>query len=317
MDSKQEINEEVRQMARQELKRRALEELTRRFSEEQDQPSSEESFGSKLPRNITAGLAKLGHRTLNAPHDIVQSLEQHLESMGQGFQRGIGSPEIPSPHYRSLSSYIPRQQEYDFPAMLGQKGKGTLTDRAIQGTVEHLPELLGAYGLARAGLRAAPSLSTRRGGKLLSQAEAAGGDLQVSLAPELEIEARKFLPRSRATDEMLARALQGEYAPTFSTQSQIGHHARALQKSPLAAERLQAPSAHELKQLIAQQMVGQLETQGAPEAAELLGKGLKEYARTKELQERLIPLLKRLGLPASVGGAAYAVGKSATHGYRD
>lgn len=263
-----------------------------------------ESFMSKLPRNIGAGLAQLGHSTINAPHDLVQLFERQLQSMGGKLREEMPGPATRRPEYASISSHIPQQQEYNFAEMLGQKGGGTFSDRLIQKGVEHSPELIGVLGLARAGMKALPPLTQRGAARKLAQAEQGSQGANIALDPELIEQARRFLPNTRATEEMLARSAQGEYAPSFSTQSQIGHHERALRKSPLAAERLQVAEAQELKKFMLSDMEAQLRNQGYHKEADLLRGGINDYRRYIHVRDKVYPVLKKLGIPT--GGLTIA-----------
>lgn len=114
----------------------------------------EESFLQKLPRNIAAGLAGLGHKTLNAPHDIAQSLQEKGKEFG-------GKLNLPGKQYGKskdidIASMIPKQEEHDFAQILGQEGSGTLSDQIIQKGIEYAPEIAGGAGIARAATRAIP-----------------------------------------------------------------------------------------------------------------------------------------------------------------
>lgn len=289
------------EMARAELAKRELQKRGVPYQEPESSPADDlaESFMGKLPRNVGAGLAQLGHRTLNIPHDIVAALETHLSDMGGKIQESMPGPKMDGYDYPPIAAHIPRQQEHNFAQMLGQKGEGSFSDKAIQGIIRNLPEIMGGYGMARAGVRALPPLTQRGAARKLAQAEQGAQGADVALDPALREQSRRFLPRTRATEEMLGRSAQGEYAPSFSTQSQIGHHERALRKSPLAAERLQAPEAQELKQLMLSDMEGKLRAQGYHEQADLLRGGIDDYRRYIQVRDKIYPVLKRLGIPTA------------------
>lgn len=83
-----------------------------------------------LPSDVVAGLAQMGHGLLNAPHNIVSSLNP------------------------SLGAAIPSQQNYNFSALAGNPNP-TTADKLIQGGAQYLPYALGGEA-ALAGR--APSL---------------------------------------------------------------------------------------------------------------------------------------------------------------
>jgi hypothetical protein len=126
------------------------------------------------------------------------------------------------------------------------------------------------------------------------------------------------LPETDATEEMLQRAWAGEYKPVFSTQSQIGHHARELQKSILPADRLKSVRGHELKANILEDMGNQLRAQGYHEAADLLKGGISDFRKHKKIREALssiTPILKKIGYPTTalaLLGVGYGAAKRGT-----
>lgn len=127
--------------------------LTPVEEEQQYLAPKQEGFLSKLPRNIAAGLAGLGHGIINTPHDISQGIEglgDYLNTKDSYWKDKV-NPERLKP-----SEYIPHQQEYNFAQMLGQEGNGTDADNLLQGLIAHSPEIAGAAGLMKAGLKAIP-----------------------------------------------------------------------------------------------------------------------------------------------------------------
>lgn len=276
-----------------------------------------EGFFHKLPRNILAGLANLGHSTMNIPYNVAKSIEnaasQYRDSLSPSLEGLI--PGIQEKNQkRHLSEWIPHQQDYNFAQMLGQKGEGTLMDNIIQKAVQYSPEIIGGYGLLKSGLQKFP-FTQRMASKKLRGLEKQISDLgidNIPLSNEVINESLPFLPKTHATREMIKGATAGEYKPSFALQSQIGQHERALRKSPLAAERLLAPQARELKQLILSDMEKGLRMQGHSEAADLLKNGIDDYRKYIKIRDEVFPVLKKIGFPASAFallGYGYKKGK--------
>ena len=263
-----------------------------------------EGFFHKLPRNMLIGLAKLGHSTLNKPHDYMARVEQSLQDFGnaKGMPKLKYDIEVKNP--LKLSEYIPKQQEYNFPEMLGQKGEGTMMDNIIQGGIDWIPELAMGGGLLRAGLRRFPmtqgmaSRQLREAEKLINQRRIKNIDVDQKSIDA----ARAFLPRTNATNEMLAGVEGGKYKPSFALQSQIGQHARDLKKSPLASERLRAPEARELKQDLLEQIENSLRNNGHHDAADLVKGGINDYRKYMAFKNDVVPLLAKIGVPTSMIG---------------
>ncbi len=274
-----------------------------------DNLSQPEGFWKKLPRNIVSGLANLGHSTMNLPHDLTQGLENQAESFGNSINKAFPLPKevqekldsMPKHNQFKLSEHIPHQQEYDFAQLLGQKGEGTLMDKIIQKGVEYAPEIASGRALLKTGLRHYPI--TRRGAaRQLREAEKAVGELGVPNIPinnATLYEAEQFLPKTRASREMLHSAGKGEYNPSFSLQSQIGKHERDLRKSPLASERLLAPQARDLKQTILKEMEDGLRSHGYHDIADMMKGGLNDYRKYIKFRDNVLPVLKKIGIPTT------------------
>lgn len=262
-------------------------------------PHKEESFLSKLPRNILIGLTHAGRNLHNLPHDLVQGFERGTKGTGELFNQLPGSKFINRNHPK-LSEKLPYDPN-NYGDVFGQQGSGTFMDRMIQGGVEHAPEITGVAGLVKAGLRKFP-ISQRGAARQLRQAEKMVKDLEVNNIPinqELIGQAMPFLPKTHATNEMIKAAQSGEYNPSFSLQSQIGHHERSLRKSPLAAERLLAPEARDLKQLILGEMEKGLRAQGHNDIADFLKGGIDDYRKYIHFRDEVKPILKKIGIPVS------------------
>ncbi len=258
-----------------------------------------EGFWHKLPRNITAGLASLGHSTMNIPHDIAQSVEGASQYLNENFPNTLGlkPPEKTFLKDFKLSDYIPHQEEKNFAQMLGQQGEGTLMDKLIQKGVEYSPELITGGALLHGGARAL------KGTHQLDEVARAineGGLRNFSYPPSVVEEARNYLPRSHATNEMIAASEAGNYPSSFSMQSQIGKHQRDLAKSPLASERLLAPRAGELKQNMLSELGNILRSQGMHSEADMLNQGINNYRQYMKVKNAVMPAFKKLGIPTTI-----------------
>lgn len=263
-----------------------------------DNLSNSENFLSKLPRNILIGLTHAGRNLHNVPHDIASSLEQRTKPIGDIFNK-LPGPSLSSG--KPISEYLPYDPQ-DYGDVFGQKGPPSLFDSLIQKGVEHAPELYGFGGLVKSGLRKFP-ITQKGAARQLRDAEQLiqqrGVDLN-PMHPQLINQSYPFLPKTHATNELLKKSASGEYGPSFSLQSQIGHHERALRKSPLASERLLAPEARELKQRILSGMETNLRSQGHHDIADLLKGGLDDYRKYIKFRDEIKPIIKKLGIPTSV-----------------
>lgn len=290
---------------------------TNEISENNEKSMPDESFLSKLPRNIIAGLASLGHSTINMPHDIVK----FAENFGSGVGKYI-NPEpteewkkliAAGPQPTKLSKYIPHQEEKDFAGMLGQKGKGTLMDNLIQGAVEHSPEIASLPGLLKEAWMHLPITQTGAARKL-REAEQLINNMGIKIPLESKFikESKQFLPKTTASKSMLEKASAGEYGSTFGLQSQIGKHERDLRKSTLAAERLLSPQARELKESILGQLENGLRVQGQHKIADLLKGGLSDYKQYIKFRDEIKPLIGKIAIPSTalgILGLGYNKGK--------
>jgi len=214
-----------------------------------------EGFWSKLPRNILIGLTHAGRNLHNAPHDLVQQFENATafeNPLDKILEEKYGIKQKPS---KPLSEYLPNDIQDYSEVLGGNKDTKTLFDKLIQGAFEYSPELIGAGGLVRAGLRKYP-ITQRGAARQLRKAEklAAERGINIPLSTQSIDESIPFLPKTHATRELLKGAESGKYEPSFGLQSQVGKHERDLRKSALASERLLAPQARELKQRIISEM---------------------------------------------------------------
>ena len=103
------------------------------------------SFLEKLPKNVLAGLAQMGHGLINAPHNITKAI----------------SPE--------LAEHIPKQQEYNYPELLGLPHETTMADRLIRGAAQYAPAMM--MPVANMGIAgAAANLPMRMAAQAIPQA---------------------------------------------------------------------------------------------------------------------------------------------------
>ena len=247
-----------------------------------------EGFWKKLPRNILIGLTHTGRNLHNLPHDVSKLAEWPAEKL-------FGPLKNP------LSSHLP-YDETDYSDVFGGNAQSnTLMDSLIQGGLEHAPELIGGAGLAKGLLRRFPitkgaaSRQLKEAEKLIDQRGIDNFQMNYPLLKE----ASEFLPNTRASGEMMQGIINGQYKPAFALQSQVGHHGRNLAKSPLASERLMAPKAQELKQLILNEMEQALRKTGHNAEADLLKGGIGDYKKYMQFKEKALPVIKKIGIPTS------------------
>lgn len=269
-----------------------------------------------------AGLARGGRSTLNLLPKGIKSIEDLGNVLGQASQ------ELPGPKpFTSRQEPVSEQAQalvdklappdFDYSQALGLRDQPSGLDRTIQAAAEYAPELIGAYGLARGGLRALPPMTKRGATKKLQQAEKLYEADVPSLYGDREInrlldKAPDYLDKTEATQRMLSEARGGRYEPLFSTQSQLGHESRALGKSPIRAESRIAGEPAEIQQNIVKRLQEHARAHGYEEAADLLGEGRKDYKQYLEFQKKVVPVLKKLRIPTSVVTAllgSYKVGK--------
>lgn len=318
-----EYTDEQRQQARAELARRELARRQKSAPQPQEEDSGAyldslpppEGFFHKLPRNIVAGLANLGHTTINLPHDLAQGLESSTQGIGNTINQALPFPAGLKQQQFNLSEHMPHQQEYDFAQMLGQKGEGTMLDNLIQKGVEYAPEIAGLGGLLRGGVR------RLKGTHQLDKVEKSvldKGLTDFGYSPQMIKQAEKFLPKTESTKELMTQVKAGNYKPAFKLQSQIGHHERQLAKSPLASENsIMAPKAGELKQNMLGHLGEVLRKANLHEEADLLKTGINNYRQYKKFMGAVMPVLKYAGVPTTILAAIPFAYKKGTKLMRD
>lgn len=249
--------------------------------------SSSEGFLSKLPKNIAIGLIHAGRNIHNLPHNIVQSVE--------------GITTIPNiKRGKSLSEYLPNDVQ-DYSDILGMNPNNkTLGDKLVQVAVEHVPDIIG-IGSGISGLLREFPITQRGAARQLREAEKLIGERGIStpVPNQMINESIPFIPNSYATRELLGNAAAGDYSSAFGLQSQIGKHERDLTKSTLAAERLLAPQARELKQRIVGELESQLRDLGHHDIADRLKGGINDYRKYIKFRDDVKPILKWAGIPTT------------------
>jgi hypothetical protein len=264
--------------------------------------------GSHPLRSFGIGLTHAARNLHNLPHDIAAGIEG-LNNWYMG-KDPYWKQQQKSDNTFKLSEHLPYDDQ-SYADVFGQKGEGTMMDKFIQKGTEYAPDIIGGLGLLRGGFR---RLTGAHHLDQVARAIEQRGVNNFSFHPSTEAEARNYLPRSHATEEMLARSNAGHYPSSFSTQSQIGKHQRDLAKSPLASERLLAPRAGELKQNMLGELEGALRTSGMHNEADMLRNGINNYRQYKQVMNAAMPVIKYLGIPTTILtslGFAYNKGKKA------
>lgn len=262
------------------------------------QMSEGDSFLKKLPRNILIGLTHMGRDLHNLPHDVSKGFETGAEPFGKAFDQ-ITIPGLNIDKGKPLSSYLP-SDEASYADVFGQQDEGTLLDNLIQKGIEHVPEIAGGRALLKMGLRKYP-ITKKMGGRKLQEAESLINEagIKTPINHELIEASRDYLPKTQATKEMLQSVAEGEYSPSFSLQSQLGHHERNLRNSSLAAERLLSPQVRELKQNILHDIEMQLRMVGRDDIADLMRGGIDDYRKYMKFKNDVVPVLKKYGIPTT------------------
>lgn len=177
-----------------------------------EKPADDQSFLSKLPRNILTGLADMGHGIINAPHNIANLI----------------SPK--------LASHIPEQQDYDYASLL-KLPKATTADKVIRGIAQYTPAMvmpaaeMGVAGeaagiLPRMAAQAAPQAAfgaTQDKNPLAGAAEgAAAGSIGELGSSGIEALINKLRPSSLLRGNLSKEELQSNLNSTQGTSSSLG-----------------------------------------------------------------------------------------------
>ena len=252
-----------------------------------------EGFWKKLPRNILIGLTHAGRNLHNLPHDIAQGFESGTKDIGATINQ-LKGPKIKQ---TPISESLPYDTN-DYSDVFGQEGDPTLMDSLIQGGIEHAPEIIGGTGLLRGGLRRLKGTHQLDAIEKIINKEGLAG---FNYPNQMIEEAKKFLPPTNATKELISEVNSGKYSPAFKLQSQIGHHQRKLSKSPLASENsIMAPKAGELKQNMLDHLESVLRSSNHTKEADLLRTGINNYRQYKKVMDAALPIIKYLGIPTTI-----------------
>lgn len=250
-----------------------------------EEPGQEESFLQKLPRNVGAGLANLGHSAINTPHDAIQNLgsgyigaAQMLHLLPKSVPKNINYPD----------NIIPHLPEKDYAQMLGQKGEPTWADWGIQKGIEHIPQLAFGGSLVKNGLKAVPHLTRRGASKTLSQAKKLASERNINILnvnPELIEDARQFLPNTLPNRNAVEAAKYGDYKSLFDLQSDVGKNAGSYAKSWFsAAERAHGKEGLAARNRLLDSIHENLQSQGHDDISKLLRQGQNEYRRYMKIK---------------------------------
>jgi len=274
--------------------------LLSQLNSDEDKEEDEGSYLDNLPppeshpfRDIGIGLTHLARNVHNLPHDLAQS----VDVVGSGIGRLFGAPEFKNKN-SDIASHLPNDTQ-DYSDVFGvNKDNDTMLDKIIKGGVEHAPEIIGAGGLVRGGFRRL--IGTHQLDKAEKLIKEKG--LNDFMYPKDMIkDAKKFLPPTQASKEMINQAQSGNYNAAMKLQSQVGHHQRQLLKSPLASENsIMAPKAGELKQSMLGHLENVLRATNNHEEADLMRKGIGNYKTYMKVKEKLMPALKYFGIPTSI-----------------
>ncbi len=251
--------------------------------------------GSHPFRDLLIGLTHAGRNLHNLPHELVKGAENATQDFGKVFE-SLPGPKVTTKNYKPLSEYLPNDTT-DYAETWGQKGEGTLLDKILQKGVEYAPEIIGAGSLIRGGVRrlkGTHQLDEMRQGIRHSNLN------EFNYPPEMIEQARRYLPPSRATTELIGDVEAGGFNPAFDMQSQVGYHQRKLAKSPLAAEQRRAPQAGDLKQSMLNHLETVMRTEGLDQEADLLRSGINNFRRYSQIRDAVVPVLKKYGIPTSI-----------------
>jgi hypothetical protein len=246
---------------------------------------------------------------------LAQNAQNRLQELSKGINANLPASVKNSPAFNTnvdVAGLIPKQDDYDFAGMLGQKGDPTLMDSLVQGGIKYLPEIMGGKALLTGGWRRL--IGTHELDAVRDAAKQFGGN-NFSYSPNVINEARRNLPNTEATRQMFKDSQGGEYPASMAMRSQLGRHQNNLANSPLAAERLLAPQVSDLRQTMLTQLQDALRGQGMHIEADMLKTGIKNYAQYMRVKNAVMPVMKKWGVPMSVGmilgaGGNYAYKKA-------
>lgn len=259
----------------------------------------EESFFSKLPRNIATGLVHAGRGLHNSPHDIAEGVDY----VGSGIGRFFGAKEFENGKSSHLSDYLPNDQT-NYSDVFGQKGEGTTVDNIIQKGLEFSPDILmGANALKNF----IPHLTRRGASKKLRNARELSRNRNIGpidVNSDIIEDTAQFLPKTSPYKNELENAHYGDYDALFNLQSDLGKHASDYSKSIFsAAERAHGRAGLATRNRLLDEIHAGLKAQGHNDISDLLKQGQNEYRRYMKFK----PYRNALGVAAG----AYMMPKNA------
>jgi arsenate reductase-like glutaredoxin family protein len=206
----------------------------------------EQTFGTKLPINVKAGLANAFTGLANIPYELGKVVST------TNFGRLLGGKFYPSPEEvqqrQKTAEMIPHFGEHDFGKELGLTGQPTLSDKAIQlGTEFAVPLGYGIKGLKTA-IKAIPAITTKGISKEVLAANDLAkqkyGKLYNKLFQEAETKGIKNLEKPKINFSLIEKNSLPKYHtalkefkinPTVENahkaQSDLGKLQRAMEKS--------------------------------------------------------------------------------------
>lgn len=255
--------------------------ITANFPKEEKEGIGERAFrlGVKDP---LIGLANFGHGLLNAPHNIVRGLEDLGRRLGDIYSQNIPGPSVSS---KRLSDLIPKQENYNFAEMLGQKGSGTSADQAIQTLTEIAPSFL------------LPSARLGSTGKVIERIPKVG-----KLAERITAEAipQAAFAATQSEDPIHAAEIAGAVTTPFTLTSQLAKSSspKVRTAAKIAAGGLGAIAGKEAAELMGFKDSG--ETLGAIIGGVLGGRGMQtKKGLIKDALEGVDPQISAERLAAS------------------
>ncbi len=260
----------------------------------------EESFLSKLPRNLAIGATKAGQNLHNYPRDITQGLERRLGQLGENFN------ELPFPNKNSpfkISEHLPYDPN-NYAQLLGGNREPTFADTAIQKGIEYLPEVLSARNALRDVI---PPLTKMGATKNLNKAQKLAAEREIgtlNVNPELIEDARQFLPNILRNRKALEASHAGDYNSLFKLQSEVGQLAGQQAKSWFSpSERIKGRAGLESRGNLLDAIHENLQSLGHQDISDLLKRGqndFRKYMKYKKYRNYLLG-----------AAAAYAAPKNA------
>lgn len=282
----------------------------------------EPNFLKRLAQNLGIGLAQQGRRSLQSIADIPKQLDKMGQMTGDIMARfpmldGEKSllKDAPRPG-KDIANYMENlaPKDFDYAKALGAEHMPSLMDQLTRGGVTYAPEILGGAKLAKGALDILP-LTQKSAAKPLREATELVKSRGVEPIPFTESlmdrAAEKLDVTNPETLKTIIQARGGEYEPAFAVQSDLGKYARDLYKSPMATERQQAPGVEQIRRTLLGEMKENLRALGHHDIADKLTIGQQRYRTYKKLDEKVYPVLKKLGIPiglASLLGIGFKTG---------